>query len=468
MELREVSMHSHSPTKKSASSPTDHSFQNLMNRKAGISGSAKHEHAAGALIKGAAQSRETSAIGEADPSQKSQPRSQKPAMGERMRTLSRDEQAAPSANPSKGDAKAAEFESEVKAEIADAKAEGTQGVSSESKEVYAEVEQPAATEEDVSTLLMSVLGASESAEAVASEETFDAVESKTDSSQDALGTLEEVTERAVTDSTQSAKIADGTTFEGEENRVNRQISNEADVRRDWDSERVLEFLDIRPNEPNPDGESAAVAEAKPSELQTSASESHLKPIFGQTEAEKTPKQLGSSKMQFEPKTVFESLNEDASEDFTGLKAEIAVQSRSEVQVHFENMVSGAARPVMTQVTEAVRANFATLASGQVVEIQLNPEQLGKVELKLHIHKGVIEAEIKVENQQVKSAIESSMAELKQSLSQRGYEVKDVSVSVDSDGQRGGSQNGSQQKQSDDAEAASFVELMEEEARKAKE
>jgi flagellar hook-length control protein FliK len=62
---------------------------------------------------------------------------------------------------------------------------------------------------------------------------------------------------------------------------------------------------------------------------------------------------------------------------------------------------------------------------------LQPEQLGNVELKLNLQKGIVIAEIKVENEMVKAAIESNLDDLKQSLSNKGYAIDQFSVSVDS-------------------------------------
>ena len=69
--------------------------------------------------------------------------------------------------------------------------------------------------------------------------------------------------------------------------------------------------------------------------------------------------------------------------------------------------------------------------GTSLLVKLQPEQLGNVELKLNIHKGIVLAEIKVENEIVKAAIESNLDDLKQSLSNKGYSVDQINVNVDS-------------------------------------
>lgn len=466
MELREVmnpSVPSHSISKKSTTSE-DRSFQNLMNQKAGIRTPARHENEAGPWTK---QKQEGNAVGP-----KELFGAKRDGVSEVAR-LSKEERITSGQKPSQERLSVDELEKEVKAEIADAKAEGTKAVASESKEVTKEIEveaeKPVSSNADAAVLLASVLGASETVEVVETE-TKDVVDSQIavpSVEVEKAGNLEEVAALAVADTTEHVVTVQTAVASMEDKRSDRQVTNGSDVRWDWKSEKVLELLDIRPEQVDAEIEIGLTEEklVLPDELK----ESFSKGV--QTNGEFVEKTENAALNQAQPRlypAIEVSKDEPTFEDVVGLKADVVVQPRSEVQVHFEQMISNVARPVMTQVTEAVRANFSTLAGGQVVEIQLNPEQLGKVELKLHIHKGVIEAEIKVENQQVKSAIESSMAELKQSLSQRGYEVKDVSVNVDSDGHREGSQNGRGQQQSEDAEGAGFVELLEEEARKAKE
>lgn len=469
MELREVvgtSMSSHSTTKKGTSSPTDYSFQNLMNLKTGNSAPANHENSASSWAKVVGQKHDTSAVGSKDLNG-----GKKEGGSEPIRNLPREEKSASGVKTTQEESASSEIENEVKAEIADAKAKGTKDVTVESEEVEETSSPDIVLDAEAVVLLASSIAAAESSDVVEQESEAGSVNESDciaplsgdgTSANEVMASIQVGTSESKNDLKAAVVVASQTTADA-------QAANVKDVRRDWDSEKVLAFLDIRPDQAEAEGE-IAIAEGpyESSEPTETVTESPFKALVTPNRfAEKTDspsigtQQGGLQTLRALPK-------EEMLEDAVVLKADVVVQQRSEVQVHFENMMHGPARPVMTQVTEAVRANFATLASGQVVEVQLNPEQLGKVELKLHIHKGVIEAEIKVENQQVKSAIESSMAELKQSLSQRGYEVKDVSVNVDSDGRRGGSQNGGRQEQREDAEGAAFVDLMEEEARKSKE
>jgi len=87
--------------------------------------------------------------------------------------------------------------------------------------------------------------------------------------------------------------------------------------------------------------------------------------------------------------------------------------------------------IFSQVMDGLKGNLTVNELGSHLSIKLQPEQLGGVELKLTMHKGVVLAEIKVENETVKAAIETNLDQLKQSLTQKGYQTSGISVSVDS-------------------------------------
>lgn len=87
--------------------------------------------------------------------------------------------------------------------------------------------------------------------------------------------------------------------------------------------------------------------------------------------------------------------------------------------------------IFTQIMDAIKGHIKLSDDGTTMLIKLQPEQLGNVELKLNLHKGIVLAEIKVENEMVKAAIESNLDDLKQSLSNKGYAIDQLNVSVDS-------------------------------------
>ena len=68
-----------------------------------------------------------------------------------------------------------------------------------------------------------------------------------------------------------------------------------------------------------------------------------------------------------------------------------------------------------------------------IRIQLKPDSLGKLTIRLIMEKGEMTAKFIAENHRVKESIESNFSELKDSLSQKGINIQNLSVSV---GQQG--------------------------------
>ncbi|GAU79873.1 flagellar hook-length control protein FliK [Fusibacter sp. 3D3] len=112
--------------------------------------------------------------------------------------------------------------------------------------------------------------------------------------------------------------------------------------------------------------------------------------------------------------------------------QITLKQPSSITNGTQNNVSSALRSnIFGQIMDAVKANVKLDDNGSHMLVKLNPEQLGSVELKISIHKGVVLAEINVENEMVKATVESNLDDLKHSLSQKGYHLNQINVSVDS-------------------------------------
>ncbi|MDM8534624.1 flagellar hook-length control protein FliK, partial [Clostridiaceae bacterium HSG29] len=91
---------------------------------------------------------------------------------------------------------------------------------------------------------------------------------------------------------------------------------------------------------------------------------------------------------------------------------------------------------MNKVVDQIKNNFTTKFDGKISEMKvlLNPKSLGKIELKMTIEKGNVIAEFKVESMMVKQAIESNLQDLRNALSDKGYSLDGLNVSVDKDDQ----------------------------------
>lgn len=64
-----------------------------------------------------------------------------------------------------------------------------------------------------------------------------------------------------------------------------------------------------------------------------------------------------------------------------------------------------------------------------MEMQLNPENLGKIYLNISEKEGVIRAQLAAQNEVVKEALETQMVELRQNLNQQGIKVDAIEVTV---------------------------------------
>jgi flagellar hook-length control protein FliK len=64
-----------------------------------------------------------------------------------------------------------------------------------------------------------------------------------------------------------------------------------------------------------------------------------------------------------------------------------------------------------------------------MEMQLNPENLGKVYLQISSKEGVVNANIAASNEEVRMALEAQIADLRQSLNQAGVKVDAIEVTV---------------------------------------
>jgi flagellar hook-length control protein FliK len=94
--------------------------------------------------------------------------------------------------------------------------------------------------------------------------------------------------------------------------------------------------------------------------------------------------------------------------------------------------------VFNQIKETISTKF----DGKISEMKvlLDPKSLGKVELKLTIEKGNVLAEFEVQNTIVKQAIESNLQDLRNALSEKGYALEGLDVSVNQENQEESDQN----------------------------
>lgn len=83
--------------------------------------------------------------------------------------------------------------------------------------------------------------------------------------------------------------------------------------------------------------------------------------------------------------------------------------------------------IMNQITEFTRVTIGENQSS--LEMQLNPEHLGKIYLQLSSKDGVITAQISAQNEAVRQALENQVSVLKENLNQQGLKVEAVEVTI---------------------------------------
>ncbi|MGE5392097.1 MAG: flagellar hook-length control protein FliK [Deltaproteobacteria bacterium] len=100
--------------------------------------------------------------------------------------------------------------------------------------------------------------------------------------------------------------------------------------------------------------------------------------------------------------------------------------------------------IIDQVVQ--KAELTVKANTSEMKIQLEPEFLGKMTIKIALEDGLLTARFTTDNHQVKQILDNNMASLRQSLEAQGIRVEktEVNVQLDSGGTFGGYQEGRQE------------------------
>lgn len=101
--------------------------------------------------------------------------------------------------------------------------------------------------------------------------------------------------------------------------------------------------------------------------------------------------------------------------------------------------------VIDQIVESARVTISNDTTK--MEMQLNPENLGKIYLEISSKEGNVSAKLVAQNEAVKEALQTQLADLKQNLNQAGVKVDAVEVTVSShEFEKNLDQNAKQQEQ----------------------
>ncbi len=85
------------------------------------------------------------------------------------------------------------------------------------------------------------------------------------------------------------------------------------------------------------------------------------------------------------------------------------------------------RELIHQISDYVRVHYTEKVSA--MEIQLNPESLGTVNLQVITNDGVVSARMSVQDEAVRAALESQVMQLRESLQAQGLKIDAVEVAV---------------------------------------
>lgn len=126
-------------------------------------------------------------------------------------------------------------------------------------------------------------------------------------------------------------------------------------------------------------------------------------------------------------------NEESSQKSNPTVNEIANNLTQSIQTAFDNIVDSKVAAVNTtavinQIVQAAKVTITQEISS--MEIQLNPENLGKINLSVAAAKnGIITAQLTVENEAVKKAIENQLGILKENFNNQGIKIDAVEVTI---------------------------------------
>lgn len=111
---------------------------------------------------------------------------------------------------------------------------------------------------------------------------------------------------------------------------------------------------------------------------------------------------------------------------------------------------GIVKQIVEQIKVQIRPDVTSM------ELQLNPENLGKVNLHVSSKEGAVTAQLFVQNETVKTMVEGQLAILREAMAQQGVRVEAVEVAIETGSfERNLEQHSEQQKQEAEKQARSY-------------
>ncbi len=123
------------------------------------------------------------------------------------------------------------------------------------------------------------------------------------------------------------------------------------------------------------------------------------------------------------------LNHNANETVINTQATVNVSQAVESQTmpQFSSYLSADTVQIMEQIVQQMRVTISNEIT--TMEMQMNPENLGKVYVNISSEEGVVNAQFHATNEVVKEALETQIATLRESLNQAGVKVDAIEVTI---------------------------------------
>ena len=110
---------------------------------------------------------------------------------------------------------------------------------------------------------------------------------------------------------------------------------------------------------------------------------------------------------------------------------MAELNADDVNADYRSYTSTDTTKLINQIVDNIRLNVSQDTTS--IEMQLNPENLGRVYVHLSAKEGTVNAQITATNEVVKEALEAQIVTLKENLNQAGVKVDAVEITVSSHG-----------------------------------
>ena len=123
------------------------------------------------------------------------------------------------------------------------------------------------------------------------------------------------------------------------------------------------------------------------------------------------------------------LNQNANENLVTTQTTMNVSQSVEVpqMTQFSSYLSADTVQIMEQIVQQMRVTISNEIT--TMEMQMNPENLGKVYVNISSEEGVVNAQFHATNEVVKEALEAQVATLRESLNQAGVKVDAIEVTI---------------------------------------